>query len=571
MQKNRIFLSIISLAFLNSCSHSLVNGSSPAQRCVANSGPACAAVFAPRSNAQLKLTPEQEALKNQLIFLSKDESKWPEAIKTLDSLMPMVVKLSAENKLKPVLANVGQKLFEMGKLPERITKENLPETINLLAEMIDNQFIAKGLSEKSKHKYVSWLEASRNIEKAVLKTEVPARGPDSPSTLENPVFLKELENLTAAKFREASESTLLVDGPQSFPMRRKLIEEAKKSVYVMTWAIENDVTGWQFAKQLVEKYKAGVDVKIIVDHKTAQQAIYGTVPKWLEEQGVNLIYWKDPEFPFFAFHKKALITDGKYLVAGGMNFGDVYSHMGSETTPRWRDTDFYTTGNPAIETQSIFIETWNAMIEKNNLSLPKLVFELKYIAPNEIKSDSKIMVIDQIPNPGAKDKILLSVIKGIEGATKEINIENAYFIRNPAMHRALIRAIRRGVKVRIFTNSTTSIDVPIIAKPILSSLQTLFKLAAGIFLKKGATLHSKFMTVDGVASWVMSYNHHPQSMRIQGEIAYIILGNKFTNNLASQFQIDVSTIATNVKSIEELQPKETFIDLLLRHYFFDQL
>lgn len=516
------------------------------------------------------LSSQQSAIKDRLLALAQDKSKWPEIIGALDKLMPTLAKLSAQNKLKPVLLVVGQNLLKMNKLPERITAENLAETIDLLAAMIENQFIAKGLSEKSKHKYVSWLEASRNIEKAARETSVPSRGPNFPSALENPVFLKELELVAKAKFRPSSELRLLVDGPQSFPLRKELIKNAKKSIYVMTWAIEDDTTGREFAKLLYEKHNAGIDVRVIVDNKTAQQAIYGTVPTWLKDQGVPTIQWKDPEFPFFAFHKKALIVDGQKLIAGGMNFGDVYSHMGPEKTPKWRDTDFYVEGNAAIDSQLIFVQTWNSQVERNKLNLSKLVFNLSYI-PSERQNGQLVMVVDQVPNPEVKDPILTSIIKGIEGAAREINIENAYYIKNPAMQRALTRALDRGVKVNIFTNSATSIDVPIIAKPILSSLDNLYEKNTEVYLKKGATLHSKFMTIDGVASWVMSYNHHPQSMRTQGEIAYVILDKPFSAKLATQFQTDIAMLATHVTNVKELQPEETFIDILLRHYFFDQL
>ncbi len=565
LQKNFI-IPIGLLIFASSCTHFKTQSSSSKQRCLATTNSQCESVF-----TSPQLNPQQMSLKDQLLLLAQDKSQQAQIIKSLDSLMPLIAKLSGENKLKPVLSVLAQKLLDMGKLPARFTQENLTETVDQLTTMIEHQFIAKNLSQKSKNKYISWLEACRKIAKSAQKTLVPPRGPGHSSAFENSDFIKELELVAESKFRRSSEVKLLVDGPQSFPLKEKLISEAKKSIYVMSWAFEKDTTGWKFAKLLAAQHKAGRDVRIIVDNKTAQQEIYGAVPAWLKEQGVPIIQWKDLEFPMYAFHKKSMIVDGRHLVDGGMNFGDVYSHMGPEATPKWRDTDFYANDNAAIDTQKVFIEVWNSQVDKNNLPYTKLVFDLKEHVSTENQNGPLIMTIDQVPNPEVRDPILASIIKGVEGTTTEINIENAYFIKNPAMNQALIRALKRGVKVRIFTNSPNSIDVPIIGKPILRALDDLYRFGAEVYLKQGATLHSKFMTVDGLASWIMSYNHHPQSMRLQGEIAHVILNRNFTGNLVTQFQTDISTLATKISDITSLQPAMGLLDIILQRYFFDQL
>lgn len=565
-QKNSIL--VLAIALIASCSHKpSADQQNSSDRCIATAGATCNAVFTePVLNAQ------QAVVKDAILKALADEGQWPKIVQTLDTIMPQIEKLSSEGKLQPALMVVAQKAFVMGKLPARITKDNLAENVAQLTTMIENQFIAKGMSKKHPLKYVSWLEASRKIRNAARATAVPPHGPESASALSNPVFIKELEVVAESKFKPAQNVHLLVNGPRSFPVREQLIKDAKESIYVMSWAFESDVTGKQFAKLLAEKYKAGVDVRIIVDNKTAQQSIYGEVPAWLKEQGVPVIQWKDPSSPMYAFHKKIMIVDGEHVVGGGMNFGDVYSHLGPETTPKWRDTDFQASGNAAADAFVLFKNTWNSQVDKNKLPLAKIskeakTFPQKQSSPNDVL----IMVIDQVPNPTVKDPILTSIVKGIEGATKEINIENAYFIENPALQQSLLQALKRGVKVRIFTNSANSIDVPIIAKPILEALPIFQRNGAEVYLKKGPTLHSKFMTVDGEASWVMSYNHHPQSMRTQGENAFVILDKNFTRELTEQFHTDTQTLADRVTDISQLQPEKNLLDIILQRYFFDQL
>lgn len=520
---------------------------------------------------EVALTAEQVSVKDQLLIALNDDAASKRVLNTIDAALPQVQKLAEEGKLKPVIMDVAQQALAAGKLPPRLTAENLEENVDLFVASIENQFALKGLSQKHPQQYVSWLKASRSIRDKAQKSTVPPRGPKAKSALLNPAFIQELEGVAESRFTEATELKLLVNGPQSFPAREQLFQNAKSSIYIKTWAMEDDVTGWKFAKLIQEKHKAGVDVRVIVDWKTARQSVYRKVPEWLSSQGVPVIFWRDPEAPMYAFHKKTIVVDHQHLIAGGMNFGDVYSHLGPPETPKWRDTDFQASGGIALMADIDFKKEWNSQVKKNQL--PLALFSEPTTRPGAASSGSttKIMAIDLNPNPQINDTILTSIVKGIEGATKEINIENAYFIESPALQNALLRAIKRGVKVRIFTNSMSSIDVPIIAKPIIEALPIYFRLNAEVYLKKGATLHSKFMTVDDVASWVMSYNHHPQSMRIQGEVAYVILDKKFSKQLADQFIEDTKTIADRVTDLKMLELEPNFLDVVLKRYFFDQL
>ena len=107
----------------------------------------------------------------------------------------------------------------------------------------------------------------------------------------------------------------------------------------------------------------------------------------------------------------------------------------------------------------------------------------------------------------------------------------------PSLEVALMDALDRGVEVNIFTNSKESIDTPSISGPILASLPPLLNFGANIYLKQeaGATLHSKFMTVDGIFSTVSSFNFHPRSIRYEPEMTVNILDAEKTRQLEAVF------------------------------------
>ena len=60
-------------------------------------------------------------------------------------------------------------------------------------------------------------------------------------------------------------------------------------------------------------------------------------------------------------------------------------------------------------------------------------------------------------------------------------------------------------------------------------------------------------------------------MRIQGEVAYVILDKKFSKQLADQFIEDTKTIADRVTDAKMLELEPSFLDVVLKRYFFDQL
>jgi cardiolipin synthase len=98
----------------------------------------------------------------------------------------------------------------------------------------------------------------------------------------------------------------------------------------------------------------------------------------------------------------------------------------------------------------------------------------------------------------------------------------------------------------------------------------LVKAGAEVYLKKGDTLHSKFMVVDGMYSSIGSYNLHPRSERYEGEMTLNILDKETADNLSKAFKKDID-IATRVQTPEQIVVPENIMTIIPARYFFDQL
>ena len=91
-------------------------------------------------------------------------------------------------------------------------------------------------------------------------------------------------------------------------------------------------------------------------------------------------------------------------------------------------------------------------------------------------------------------------------------------------------------------------------------------------MKIGDTLHSKFLVIDENFSMVMSYNLHPRSERIEGEMAIASFDKKLAQDLTATFADDISaTKATKVNNASEIVLPPAGSTMIVLRLFFDPL
>ncbi|MNS91529.1 Major cardiolipin synthase ClsA [compost metagenome] len=389
----------------------------------------------------------------------------------------------------------------------------------------------------------------------------------SPKGLENILYFAN------AKESSVREVRLLVDGPQSFVVRDSLMAEAKKSIDVMSWAIYSDKTGFEAADLLIKKHLQGVKVRVIVDGQVATRPGYTEAVQKLEQAGVQVIRWTSATHPFAGQHRKMLIVDGEHMVAGGLNFGDVYSHKNADPkVAKWRDTDIYVQGDAVKEGSHLFAEIWNEQVTEKNLSYEKMTLTTSAVE-GRVRDSEKVLILEHDPRTDKEGStIMMTLLKGLREAKSTVEIENAYIVLFPELKNEIAAAVARGVKVRIFTNSHLSVDEPIVSIPILRSARDLVGLGAEVYLRLGSTLHSKLVVIDGQYTMVMSYNLHPRSERVEGEMAVVVNSKTFAEGVRQTFDADIQPgKAFRINSPEEIQLPENPVALPTLRIFFDML
>jgi len=405
-------------------------------------------------------------------------------------------------------------------------------------------------------------EISEKVLAAVKGSRYEARKAGSPSLLREEGFINEMEALSGAKFRPGGAAEFLVNGPASFAAKDRLMKAAKKTIYVATYAIYDDVTGNETTEILLAKKKEGLEIKFMTDDTMA--FVFGAKNlKRMAAAGIDVVRYRETGRTHDYLHVKMLIVDGEYSIVGGLNYGDPYSHKNPNGL-KWRDTDVLYTGPAVTDSVRAFAGLWNSQVKEPARQVP---------APREEAAgtgQARIAVTLQNP-PTLAPSILLSVLKAIYGATERINIENAYIVAIPAITRAIVEARERGVEVNVLTNSKESIDSDgkSFADSILLSVKAFSDAGANVYLKQGETLHSKFMTVDGIFCSVGSYNFHPRGERYDTELNVSILDPASVAQIDAVFARDIAE--ARKADTKALSPKPGLLSRIMERYFFAQL
>jgi cardiolipin synthase len=285
----------------------------------------------------------------------------------------------------------------------------------------------------------------------------------------------------SGRFDAEDRLALLTDNAQAFAVRARLHAGARRAIDLATYYLQGDATGLATVAELAAAAARGVRVRVLADAYIMAKKEYeglgamGAVAA-LRQAGVTVSLFRDPARPYDANHRKMLIVDGEHLVLGGRNLADHYA--GSA----WRDVELHLTGPTARRAEALFARTLAG-------------------APEPPATPGEVLRATTPAALGAHDNFLY-LLACVGEARRTVDLENAYILDHDAVLRALAAARRRGVRVRVLTNSAETNDLEFANHRLYLSLRRLFEAGAEIHLRRGAgrTLHCKYFVVDD--AWV---------------------------------------------------------------------
>lgn len=301
------------------------------------------------------------------------------------------------------------------------------------------------------------------------------------------------------------------------------IKSSKESILLETYIFRKDSVGKRFIEELLIKAKEGVKIKLLLDS-------WGTPLKKsafskLIKNGAEVKKVRELRYVFNWFsknherdHKKLLIIDENIVYVGSCNI--------TSECLNWRELVLRLEGEIGNKFKNFFYFTWESS---------KIADNLKEILQGDFQ-----IVYD---SPSSKFRIGEHRYKElIDNAKKEICIETPYFVPSFIIRKAIYRAIRRGVKIRILLPYVGDVKIMDIVRN--RYIDNLYRKKAKIYFYTPKISHAKLLIIDNRFFLLGSSNLDYRSFMHQYEINVFGKDKKIICSLKKFFE---SGIENSVK------------------------
>lgn len=331
----------------------------------------------------------------------------------------------------------------------------------------------------------------------------------------------------------ATSMKLLIDGDETFAAIEEAIRAARHHVHLEYYIFEPDQTGTRLRDLLIERAKAGVEVRLLCDgvgsHHLGKRFL-----KPLFEAGVRFAWFGAvrlarlrPRLVNFRTHRKIVVVDGRVGFTGGINITD--DEMPSVRGPRaWRDTHLRFEGAAVRWLQLVFLEDWSYAAGSAPTGAE--------FFPDAPEGPHAMQILASGPDEPwhAIQKLYFSAIAG---AQERVLVATPYFVPDEAMLTALITAALRGVDVRVLVPRRS--DSRTVSAATRSFFLDLVRAGVRVFEYTPGMMHGKTLVVDDVFAAVGTANMDSRSFRLNYEVAAAAYDSELVEVLAASFTRDL--------------------------------
>ena len=340
--------------------------------------------------------------------------------------------------------------------------------------------------------------------------------------------------------------TLLRNGEEYFPRLIAAIDRATRLVYLETYIYADDSTGRTVSSALQRAAQRGVKVHLLLDGFGSA----GLSKPWAKEMraaGVDVLWFRKPagifswrRYHLRRLHRKLALVDEQTAFVSGINIIDDVPDQ-SITAPR---LDY------AIELQGATVEKIQVAMERlwMLVSWSKFRFQRTYpkrgTAPNLPAQENVFFLVRD--NLRHRRDIEKAYLKAITEAQHEIIIANAYFLPGLHLRHALLKAVRRGVRVVLLLQGLVEYRLQHFATHAL--YDQLLDAGIEIYEYHRSFLHAKVAVVDSQWATVGSSNIDPFSLWLAREANMAVMDSGFAGALRASLMNDIEQGATAVSA-----------------------
>ena len=332
-------------------------------------------------------------------------------------------------------------------------------------------------------------------------------------------------NLTENPAYLNSKGTYFQSGDEFYSDLAKELERAEKFIFIEYFIIGEGMLWSKILPALVEKAKAGVDVRVIYDDVGSINTLPYKYYKSLGKMGIKAVAFNPVKWQFnprlnFRDHRKIFSIDGKVCYTGGLNLADEY--MNDEIRfGFWKDNAIKLEGDVVFSLTSMFLEIWDAITETEE---DKELFR----AVSNVESDGVIQAFGSSPffSESIGEKAYLQVVNN---AKRYVYITTPYLIPDDAMIDALKSAAESGVDVRIVTPRYP--DKKQVFEVTRANYDELIKSGVRIFEYLPGFVHTKMFIADDDVAVVGTTNLDYRSFFLHFELSVVFFSSSIIKDV----------------------------------------
>jgi cardiolipin synthase len=327
---------------------------------------------------------------------------------------------------------------------------------------------------------------------------------------------------------------LYLDGASTYAAILAAIQAARHHVHLEYYIWEPDRIGTRLRDLLVEKARAGVKVRMLVDG-TGSSGLGRRFLRPLRDAGVEVavfnpvsLRWIRTRRIDFRTHRKIVVCDGRIAFTGGMNIVD--SHSAELSSAYWRDTHVRIEGAAVWPLQRIFLEDWYFATEQAPPVGPD-IFPLPGSARQHI-----VQIVASGPD---HDQMAIhrAFFTAITRATTRLWVTTPYFVPDDATMTALCTAAQRRLDVRLLIPKRG--DSRLVDLAARSYVPELMASGVRVYEYLPRFIHAKTFVVDDDFAIVGTANLDNRSFRLNFEVVALFYDRGIAAELANAFEADL--------------------------------
>ncbi len=333
----------------------------------------------------------------------------------------------------------------------------------------------------------------------------------------------------------ASAVRVLHDGDEAFAAIEAAIRAARHHVHVEYYIFEPDQTGTRLRDLLIERARAGIEVRLLVDGLGSHR-LNARFLAPLRASGARVAWFSPvrlfrlrPHYVNFRTHRKIVVVDGEVGFTGGVNVTDDESAAATGARA-FRDTHVELRGDAVRWLQVVFLEDFHHAT--GNAPTGPAYFT------GGSGEEGTIAVQILASGPDQEGEAIKKVyFSAITGARERVLLTTPYFVPDESMQAALTSAALRGVDVRVLVPRQS--DLRIVTAAARSYYAELIASGVRIYEYLPRVLHAKTLVIDQDLSAIGTANFDNRSFALNYEVSAVIFGGETNRTLAEAFAADL--------------------------------